>query len=67
MDTLPATPELATAASEDETKNSSEIMHTYEKEHTPDVGITNENINMKNEDEFAELDAWLTSGAVEIV
>lgn len=66
LDVFPATPGL-TATSEDGAKANSEILRTYETEEIGTPELTNKGINTKNDDEFAELDAWLTSGAVEIV
>lgn len=66
LDVFPATPGL-TATSEDGTKDNSEILCTYETEEFGSLELTNKGINTKNDDDFAELDAWLTSGAVEIV
>lgn len=64
LDVLPKTPGATVATSEGNIKDSCDI---YEKGEFIDVDPAKETIDRKNDDEFAELDAWLTSGAVEIV
>lgn len=56
-------PTTTIAATQDDQPSKSDGSQTYARVNN----IDNDNLKIENEDEFAELDAWFASGAVEIL